>query len=267
RGQKRSQLDAHCATGSSDAPKGAEGDPRRDFTAFTCTRPVQPGPKLGAWAGELNRLLEVNAARASRERQSLAQIDEEPSGLGYGGGYDAVRRNASNRARNQGSGASAAFAPLRFAPGAACQFDWSHGVVVIDGARTIKAAHVRLRRSRTFFARADPRATQEPPAIGLGAMAPRGLRCSTPTTGPSPSSRAPITALGHRARTDGAAMARRRDRKRQPAYQNTSLNALQNAGPRRLRQLQSYAATGLLTRAPEAELWGPDQGAPTFNED
>ncbi|WP_438670590.1 hypothetical protein [Pseudogemmobacter sonorensis] len=139
---------------------------RAGITAFTYTRPVQPRPKLGAWAGELNRLLEVNAARASRERQSLAQIDEEPSGLGYGGGYDAVRRNASNRARNQGPGASAAFAPLRFARGEACQFDWSHEVVVIDGARTIKAAHVRLCRSRTFFVRADPRATQEPRPSG-----------------------------------------------------------------------------------------------------
>ncbi len=59
---------------------------RTGMTEFTYTRTVQPRPKLGAWLGELNRLLEVNAARASRERQFLTQIYEELSGLGYEGG-------------------------------------------------------------------------------------------------------------------------------------------------------------------------------------
>ncbi len=77
---------------------------RTGITEFTYTRTVQPRPKLGAWLGELNRLLEVNAARASRERQSLTQLYEELSGLGYEGGYDAVRRYASNWARNQSWG-------------------------------------------------------------------------------------------------------------------------------------------------------------------
>ena len=87
-----------------------------------------------------------------------------------------MRRYASNWARNQSSGASSAFVPLSFAPGEACQFDWSHEVVVIDGATTtIKVAHVRLCHSRMFFVRACPRET-------------RG-------------------SLSHRARTDGAAMA------------------------------------------------------------
>ena len=56
---------------------------RTGITEFTYTRTVQPRPKLGAWLGELDRLLEVNAARASRERQSLTQLYEELSGLGY----------------------------------------------------------------------------------------------------------------------------------------------------------------------------------------
>ena len=56
---------------------------RTGITEFTYTRAVQPRPKLGAWLGELNRLLEVNAARSNRERQSLTQIYEELSGLGY----------------------------------------------------------------------------------------------------------------------------------------------------------------------------------------
>ena len=49
---------------------------RTGITEFTYTRRVQPRPKLGAWLGELNRLLGVNAARSNRERQSLTQIYE-----------------------------------------------------------------------------------------------------------------------------------------------------------------------------------------------
>lgn len=43
-----------------------------------------------------------------------------------------------------------------------CQFDWSHEIVVIDGATTtVKVAHVRLCHSRMLFVRAYPRETQE----------------------------------------------------------------------------------------------------------
>ena len=44
---------------------------------------------------------------------------------------------------------------LSFAPGEAYQFDWSHDIVVLDGATvTLKAAHVRLCHSRMMFVRA-----------------------------------------------------------------------------------------------------------------
>ena len=57
---------------------------------------------------------------------------------------------------------AAAFVPLSFAPGEAYQFDWSHEVVVLDGATvTVKVAHVRLCHSRMLFVRAYPRETQE----------------------------------------------------------------------------------------------------------
>ena len=57
---------------------------------------------------------------------------------------------------------AAAYVPLSFAPGEAYQFDWSHEVVVIDGATTtVKVAHVRLCHSRMLFVRAYPRETQE----------------------------------------------------------------------------------------------------------
>ena len=52
--------------------------------------------------------------------------------------------------------------PLSFAPGEAYQFDWSHEVVLLNGATVIvKVAHVRLCHSRMLFVRAYPRETQE----------------------------------------------------------------------------------------------------------
>ena len=69
--------------------------------------------------------------------------------------------------RGAGSGSrsatsAAAFVPLSFAPGEAYQFDWSHEVVLINGATVmVKVAHVRLCHSRMLFVRAYPRETQE----------------------------------------------------------------------------------------------------------
>ena len=135
---------------------------RSGATEFTYKRTVQPRPKLGAWTGALDRLLEANAARGSREKLALMQVYEELRGLGYDGGYDAVRRYAAGWKRVQGSGTAAAFVPLMFAPGEAYQFDWSHEVVLIDGVTvTVNVAHVRLCHSRMFFVRAYPRETQE----------------------------------------------------------------------------------------------------------
>ena len=135
---------------------------RSGATEFTYKRTVQPRPKLGVWTGELDQLLEANAARGSREKLALMQVYEELRGLGYDGGYDAVRRYAAGWKRVQGSGTAAAFVPLMFAPGEAYQFDWSHEVVLIDGVTvTVKVAHVRLCHSRMFFVRAYPRETQE----------------------------------------------------------------------------------------------------------
>jgi transposase len=135
---------------------------RTGVTEFSYTRSVQPRPKLGAWIGELDRLLEANAARWSREKLALMQIYEELRALGYDGGYDAVRRYASCWRRIQGSSTAAAFMPLTFAPGEAYQFDWSHELVLIDGTTVmVKVAHVRLCHSRMFFVRAYPRETQE----------------------------------------------------------------------------------------------------------
>ena len=74
-----------------------------------------------------------------------------------------------------------AYVPLSFAPGEAYQFDWSHEIALIGGVTTtLKVAHVRLCHSRMMFVRAYPRESQE--------------WCSTRTSAPSRSSRAPARA-------------------------------------------------------------------------
>jgi transposase len=117
---------------------------------------------VGPWRGELDKLRAANAARPNRERLTLMRLFEEARGVGYGGGYDAVRRYAARWRRRQSASMAMAFVPLSFAPGEAYQFDWSHEVVVINGVTTIaKAAHLRLCHSRTPCVRAYPRDSQE----------------------------------------------------------------------------------------------------------
>jgi transposase len=135
---------------------------RSGTTEFTYTREVQPLPKLGDWKADLDRILAANLARPTRERLTLMRVFEELRGLGYQGGYDAVRRYAQGWHRDHVATAAAAFVPLSFAPGEAYQFDWSHEVVLIDGTTVIvKVAHIRLCHSRMLFVRAYPRETQE----------------------------------------------------------------------------------------------------------
>ena len=72
---------------------------RSGSTAFAYERTVQPLPKLGPWREALAQRLETNprtgGGRSSRERLTLPWIFEELRGLGYAGGYDAVRRHAA----------------------------------------------------------------------------------------------------------------------------------------------------------------------------
>ena len=134
---------------------------RSGAISFEYTRAVQPRPKLGAWHGDLDRMLSDNEAR-SRDRLTLIRIFEELRGLGYEGSYDAVRRYAKKWRVERGAATAEAYVPLSFAPGEAYQFDWSHEVVLINGTTvTVKVAHVRLCDSRMLFVRAYPRETQE----------------------------------------------------------------------------------------------------------
>jgi len=135
---------------------------RSGETAFSYARAEQPHPKLGPWRDELERLLAANAEKSARERLTLIRVFEELRGLGYAGGYDAVRRYARRWRRDRATLHTPAFVPLSFAPGEAYQFDWSHEVVLMNGMPvTVKVAHVRLCHSRMLFVRAYPRETQE----------------------------------------------------------------------------------------------------------
>jgi transposase len=135
---------------------------RSGATAFAYEREVQPLPKLGPWRDHLDRMLTANAGKPPRERLTLIRIFEALRGLGYEGGYDAVRRYAKGWKRTRTAVTAPAFVPLVFAPGEAYQFDWSHEIVLIGGTTTtVKVAHVRLCHSRMLFVRAYPRESQE----------------------------------------------------------------------------------------------------------
>ena len=135
---------------------------RSEATEFRYRREEQPMPRLGPWQEALDRLLASNEGKPRREHLTLIRVFEELRGLGYEGGYDAVRRYARVWLRDRATAAVGAFIPLSFAPGEAYQFDWSYEIVLINGTTvTVKVAHVRLCHSRMLFVRAYPRETQE----------------------------------------------------------------------------------------------------------
>jgi len=135
---------------------------RSGATSASYERKNQPLPQLGHWLAALDGLLKANAAKSDRDRLTLIRLFEELRGLGYQGGYDAVRRYARRWERQHAAAKAEAYVPLSFAPGEAYQFDWSHEIVVLNGVTVaVKAAHVRLCHSRMLFVRTYPRETQE----------------------------------------------------------------------------------------------------------
>ena len=136
---------------------------RGDETSYSYERKIQPMPKLGPWVDELERQLEANEKKPRRDRLSLLRIHEDLAALGYGGGYDAVRRYARTwRRRWRLLSPSQGFVPLSFDPGEAYQFDWSHEYARLSGVTTkVKAAHMRLCYSRMQLVQIFPRESQE----------------------------------------------------------------------------------------------------------
>ncbi len=133
--------------------------------AFDYQRKVQPLPRIGPFRARLDTLLEENEVRGRRERLRMTRIHDLLEREGFEGSYDAVRRYAARwkaqRRKDVGDGVTA-FIPLRFQPGEAYQFDWSHEDVEIAGKpMRVKVAHMRLCASRAVYVRAYPRESQE----------------------------------------------------------------------------------------------------------
>lgn len=131
-------------------------------TEPTYQRRAQPCPKLGKHQAKLTLWLEQDATRPKGQRRSAQRLFEDLQREDYTGAYDSVQRFVKRWKAERPSGPTDAFVPLVFAPGDACQFDWSHEHVVLGGvAQTIKLAHFRLSHSRQPFVVAYPRETQE----------------------------------------------------------------------------------------------------------
>jgi len=81
---------------------------------------------------------------------------------GYDGGYDSIQRFVKKWREAKSRNAGSIFIPLRFGPGEAYQFDWSHEWVILGGVvQKARVAHFRLCHSRHFFVVAYPRESLE----------------------------------------------------------------------------------------------------------
>ena len=135
---------------------------RSGATAFVYKREVQPQPKLGAWIETLTTILEAEDKLARRERRSTTRLFEELRGRGYDGAHDSVHRFVKTWRAERARSPAKAFIPLRFDPGEAYQFDWSHEGIELDGLPVmVKVAQMRLTHSRMPIVRAYFRETQE----------------------------------------------------------------------------------------------------------
>ena len=67
---------------------------RSEATEFHYERERQRLPRIDPWRDRLDGLLLANEGKPARERLTLVRVFEELRGLGYEGGYDAVRRYA-----------------------------------------------------------------------------------------------------------------------------------------------------------------------------
>ena len=155
---------------------------RSEATEFHYERGEQPLPRIGPWQDALDQLLASNEAKPSRERLTLIRLFEELRGLGYEGGYDAVRRYARVWQRDRAATSVGAFIPLSFAPG--------RGLSV----RLEPRGRADQRHDGDGEGGACP-AVPQPDAVRAGVSARDARRwCSTRMTGRSPFSKAPAPA-------------------------------------------------------------------------
>lgn len=126
-------------------------------------RQNQPTPKLGEFQTTLEGWLQTERHLPRAQRRTARRLFEGLQVEGYRGAYDSVQRFVKQwKAGQSGPAVKEAFVPLVFAPGDACQFDWSHEHAEINSVmQTIKVAHFRLSYSRQMFIVAYPREAQE----------------------------------------------------------------------------------------------------------
>ncbi|MDR0378355.1 MAG: IS21 family transposase [Candidatus Accumulibacter sp.] len=135
-----------------EAPEGVEPKYRRRLG----------DTKIGPYAGDLVRMLEVDACRAVRERRTAKKLYGELKARGFDGDYSRVTEFIRHWRLERGRAVVRAFVPLQFAPGEAHQFDWSEERLVIGGVwRKILAAHLKLCYSRAFVVQAYPTQSHE----------------------------------------------------------------------------------------------------------
>lgn len=122
------------------------------------SNPPSPSSANSSWA--LVQWLDLDAKRPKRQRRCARHLFEDLQRQGYQGAYDSVQRFVCDYKKQPAR--TAAFVPLRFAPGEAYQFDWSEEEVEIAGVvQRVKAAHFRLTHSRQPFVMVFPRETQD----------------------------------------------------------------------------------------------------------
>ena len=135
---------------------------RTGMTDQKYVRTEQPRPKLGSFEDSLSEWLSEDISKPVRHRRSSQILFEQLQRAGYEGGYDSVRRYATNWKKTDGTAAVKAFIPLDYDPGDAFQFDWSYEKVELGGVPVeIKIAHFRLCHSRKPFCVAYTRETLE----------------------------------------------------------------------------------------------------------
>jgi transposase len=128
---------------------------RSGATEFSYKREVQPQRKLGLWVAALTQILESEDKLPRRERRSTIRLFEELRGRGYDGAHDSVHRFVKAWRADRARTPAQAFIPLRFDPGEAYQFDWSHeGIELQSLPLTVKLAQMRLSYSRMPIVRA-----------------------------------------------------------------------------------------------------------------
>ncbi|MBF0446345.1 MAG: IS21 family transposase [Magnetococcales bacterium] len=135
---------------------------REGVEAFSYKRQSQPRPRLAPHIKELNEVLVEDWKQPRKMRLTAKRIYEDLVRNGYLGAYDSVRRFVKDWREKEGNNPSNIFVPLRFEPGEAYQFDWSHEKVLLGGVVTkIKLAHFRLSYSRKPFVMAFTRESLE----------------------------------------------------------------------------------------------------------